>query len=467
MSAWKRLGWGIVALGSTLACQVQASPISQSDGFFSRNGWAVGRSASLVNQTTAVTSWTPPAASSVVSAPATPVVVHPHIYAPAASAQTASVAPVTPSAPVYVAPVSVPAAVATPVTVTTPTPTPTPASVPASAPAPVAVATPVPAFTTATTPVQPYSTVSNPIILAPVPTDLHALFPSTPQPVYILPANFQLASSTTGSSDAQTSPTTVTPPGPPGSGLTLGAPTLAGATSTNTTPPVNAYINLGSGPFPDSGTIAHATPSPWFSSTNSQVSALFGGAPTAQQQADFSAAVFSRVQQTFQLSGLNLTLTNDPTVAAAHTISLVSNTYAQALPNAIGMTNIGGNGLSFIDQQAPAAQNLDQLEWIAAHNISHELMLALGVPEKFDGTGTYIDARNALWSMLTDPNATFSPAAIAALNQALTQSATNSNILGAQVLEPKAVPEPASFAVWTLAATLTLAYRLRSYRRAA
>jgi hypothetical protein len=160
----------------------------------------------------------------------------------------------------------------------------------------------------------------------------------------------------------------------------------------------------------------------------------------------------SRVQQTFQLSGLNISLTSDPNVAAAHTVSLVSNTYAQTLPAAIGMTNVGGNGLSFIDQQAPAAQTIDQLEWIAAHNISHELMLALGVPENYDATGHYIDARNALWSMMIDPTSRFSPSAIAALSQALSQTPDSTNIALPQMIDPNAVPEPAAIAVWAISA---------------
>ena len=57
------------------------------------------------------------------------------------------------------------------------------------------------------------------------------------------------------------------------------------------------------------------------------------------------------------------------------------------------------------------AQNLDQLEWIVAHNLSHELMLAFGVGENYDHTGNYIDAPVANWAMMTSPNATFSPAA--------------------------------------------------------
>lgn len=170
----------------------------------------------------------------------------------------------------------------------------------------------------------------------------------------------------------------------------------------------------------------------------------------------------ARVQQTFQLSGINISLTSNPTVPAAHSISLVSNTYAQTLPAAIGMTNVGGNGLSFIDQQAPAAQTIDQLEWIAAHNISHELMLALGVPENYDTTGHYIDARNALWSMMINPTSTFSPAAVAAINQALSQSAQASSTTSLpQLIDPKTVPEPAALAVWAVGA-LALAIRART-----
>ena len=67
------------------------------------------------------------------------------------------------------------------------------------------------------------------------------------------------------------------------------------------------------------------------------------------------------------------------------------------------MTHMGGSGFSFIDQEAKSAQSLDQLEWIVAHNVSHELMLAFGVGENYDQTGNYIDARNANWSMMVAP----------------------------------------------------------------
>ena len=59
------------------------------------------------------------------------------------------------------------------------------------------------------------------------------------------------------------------------------------------------------------------------------------------------------------------------------------------------MTYLGGNGFDFIDQAAKSAQSVDQLEWIVAHNVCHELMLAFGVPEVHDKTGNFLDAEMA------------------------------------------------------------------------
>ena len=89
------------------------------------------------------------------------------------------------------------------------------------------------------------------------------------------------------------------------------------------------------------------------------------------------------------------------------------------------MTQVGASGFSFIDKIAPSAQSVDQLEWIVAHNISHELMLAFGVPENYDQTGTYIDSKVANWSMMVSPTSTFSPAAAAAITQALATQNTD------------------------------------------
>ena len=161
-----------------------------------------------------------------------------------------------------------------------------------------------------------------------------------------------------------------------------------------------------------------------------------------------------------------MTLTDNPNVAALHTLSLVSNTSAASLSSAIGMTQVGASGFSFIDKIAPSAQSLDQLESIVAHNISHELMLAFGVPENYDHTGNYIDSTVASWAMMVSPNATFSPAAAQAINQALAaQTPTNSaTSLGAQSISDTKVPEPTTLALWTLAGAAVIISRRRSLR---
>ena len=154
--------------------------------------------------------------------------------------------------------------------------------------------------------------------------------------------------------------------------------------------PVDAFLNLGAGPYPEESTITTGNAQPWYDS--SQITRFFGGQPTAAQQASFDSAILQNVQQAFSQSGVPITLTDDPSVAAAHTLSLVSNTASSTLSDAFGMTELGKSGFSFIDQIAPNAQTLDQLEWIVAHNLSHELMLAFGVGENYDHTGNYIDA---------------------------------------------------------------------------
>ena len=166
--------------------------------------------------------------------------------------------------------------------------------------------------------------------------------------------------------------------------------------------------------------------------------------------ASFDNVVMQRVEQTFQQSGVPITLTLNSTDPTAHTLSLVSNTGSNTTPGVIGMTQIGGSGFSFIDQIAKSAQTLDQLEWIVAHNISHELMLTFGVGENYDQMGNYIEARNANWAMMVDPNATFSQAAAQALQAAFSSpnSTGTTGVQAAQVLGPQAVPEPTTVACW-------------------
>ena len=219
--------------------------------------------------------------------------------------------------------------------------------------------------------------------------------------------------------------------------------TPAPAAVASSSGPVDAYINLGVGPYPAQSSITTGNAQPWYDST--PIMSLFGGQqPTAQQQQNFDNTVLQRVQQSFSQSGVSVTLTDNPNVAALHTVSLVANTTSASLPSAIGMTQVGGNGFSFINVSAPSAQTLDQLEWIVAHNVSHELMLAFGVPENYDTTGNYLDAKMASYSMMVNPNATFSPAAAQALTQALASLGGNRLVQptrgarGARLLRPRA-----------------------------
>ncbi len=224
----------------------------------------------------------------------------------------------------------------------------------------------------------------------------------------------------------------------------------APAANTSASGPVDAFLNLGTGPYPEQSLITTGNAQPWYNSAS--IVNLFGGQPTAQQQQSFDQAVIQRVEQTFALAGIPLTLTDNPNVPAAHTLSIVSNASSTAFPGAIGTTSVGSNGFTFIDPIAQSAQSVDQLEWIVAHNVSHELMLAFGVPENYDTTGNYIDARNASLSMLTSPTATFSTAAAQAIQAQLSATSTDSGYQpGAQYIGPQAVPEPATVALWLAA----------------
>jgi hypothetical protein len=143
-------------------------------------------------------------------------------------------------------------------------------------------------------------------------------------------------------------------------------------------------------------------------------------------------------------------------------MSVVSSATYPSNPDAIGITTVGANGFSFIDKLAYATTP-DQLAWAVAHNLSHELMHALGVANHPDTTGNYLDAATATWSVLIDPNTKFSPAAVQLLSQLLATAGTTTGtaslpgaqlmkglgVDGAQILETP-VPEPSTIAIWTL-----------------
>src|SRR5262249_17485057 len=149
---------------------------------------------------------------------------------------------------------------------------------------------------------------------------------------------------------------------------------------------------------------------------------------------------------------------------AAHTISVVSGATYGANADAIGITDVGANGFSFIDKLNAASSPTD-LAWAVAHNVSHEPMHAFGVGDHPDG-GDSIDAGSANWSSLTDPNAQFGPAATQLLlaSQYGRLSTGSFPGLGAELLNPggtpvdgdevlsQPVPEPATVAVWAFGA---------------
>ncbi len=247
--------------------------------------------------------------------------------------------------------------------------------------------------------------------------------------------------------------------------LSIAAVRTAGADPLISSAPVDAFINLGSSPYPDQSQITTGNAQPWFDST--AVAGLFGGPPTAQQQQSFDGTVLQRVEQTFSLSGIAVALTDNPGIPTAHVLSEVSNTSSLAFPGAIGTTAIGGNGFSFIDPMAQSAQSVDQLEWLVAHNIAHELMLAFGVGENYDQSGNYIDSTRANWAMMISPNSTFSPAAAAALRAAILPSGFDQIIQSApQMVVPMATPEPTTWTFWGLAAAAMIWRRKRATRAA-
>jgi hypothetical protein len=227
-------------------------------------------------------------------------------------------------------------------------------------------------------------------------------------------------------------------------------PVATPAAPSSSQPTYNAFINMGNGPYPNATGLATGNPQPWYNSP--QIVGLFGGQPNAQQRADFTSTVLQRVEQTYQLSGVPVSLTTDPNALAAHTLSVVSNTSSAAVSSsAIGLSYVGVNGISFIDQAAKLVNSVDQLEWVVAHNVSHELMLTFGVGENYDKSGNFIDAGVANMSMLLDPKATFSQgAAQALLGEGLGNSVATSTT-AAQILGPTTVPEPSTIALWAVA----------------
>lgn len=233
----------------------------------------------------------------------------------------------------------------------------------------------------------------------------------------------------------------------------------------STSYPYDAYLNMGDGAYAGASTLTSGGAQPWYLSP--VVSQLYGGVPNADERAAFSQGVLDRVEQTYAKSGITLSLTTNPLDSAAHSLSVVSNTSYAANPDAVGITNLGGDGFSFIDKLS-YAKSVDELEWAVAHNVSHELMHAFGAGHH-DTTGNYLDGAVSNWTLLTDPNATLGPDAVAdLLSKELNVRSTAAILNGAQMIAPAPVPEPTTVALWGLAgAAAILVHRRRRAAKAA
>lgn len=246
-----------------------------------------------------------------------------------------------------------------------------------------------------------------------------------------------------------------------------------GGAQAPTSEKVDAVINFGSGPYPMEGLLTTGAGQPWYQSPS--VTQFFGGVPNSQQQADFMQTIIGHVESTYANSGLNVNVSADPNAITSHEMSIVSGTQFPANPNAVGITAVGYSGFSFIDKFA-SARSLDELEWVVAHNVAHELMHAFGA-DHHDTTGRYLDSGVTAWDVMADPNAQFSPSAVADLlnrdlnapGEALqlvahqhvkgscpcSQSVGDYEVVG-QTLGgaplPSPVPEPAAWLAWLLLA---------------
>lgn len=232
--------------------------------------------------------------------------------------------------------------------------------------------------------------------------------------------------------------------------------TDAGAGSTGgALRPADAYINFGtSGNYPEASSLTVGNSQPWY--TSPAVVNAFGHVPSAAEQSAFTSSVLADVKQTYELAGMSPNLTTDPAVSANHTISVVSGLSYAPNSNAIGITDVGHDGFGFLDKLNYASNPAD-LAWAVAHNVSHELMHAFGVSVHSDQSGNYVDAAAATWGLLTDPKATFSPAAAALITGTSFGSSVTSAALGGQGpglqvdgdQEVLTVPEPLTITAWS------------------
>lgn len=249
----------------------------------------------------------------------------------------------------------------------------------------------------------------------------------------------------------------------------------------------DALIRMDAGPYPYSDKLVTGQPQAWYASP--VVQNIYGGMPTDEQKRTFENDVLQKVRETYSASGINLNLTNDPSAAAARTISVVSGASYGGDANVAGITVMNGDGFSFIDKLDKAA-NVDDLEWAVARNVAHEMLHAFNVGHH-DTTGNYLDAAVANWDMLIDENTKFSDTAISDLRTQIAGGVADSPVqgignfaqhvegmitcahciaaqrLGAQTIEAQPVPEPATIALWLAGAGLLVRHHRNRRKQSA
>ena len=278
----------------------------------------------------------------------------------------------------------------------------------------------------------------------PAPPAPAPIVPVAPAPVPVVPAQVPAPAPALVPPAPAPAPAPVPPPP---------APVIAPARA-------DAFLNFADGPYPAADHLASGSPGIWTASP--AITDLLGRGLSDAEQADFKASVLSMVEQDFSRSGLNVDLTADAG-PAAHTLSVVSGALAESNPGAIGIADIGGDGLTFLDNfVTPAIDSIDDLETAVANNISHELMHAFGI-DQHDPSGTTIDSGSVAWDLLTDKTLNFSAQAASSLASSSFQSRWDDRALaGLQVAHPPdchcplhggalATPEPTTLILWTFA----------------